>query len=1190
MLSKLLGFVFNRWVLGAALLLALALLIWIVGPLVAIAQWRPLESGASRWITVGLIVAVTTATIAWKRWRARRSNAAVVQQLSTASQEPQATESADLTAVRGRFEQAMRTLKRARFGQSGALARWLGAVGGRYLYQLPWYLMIGAPGSGKTTALHHCGLSFPLANQVGDYAVRGVGGTRHCDWWFADQAVLLDTAGRFTTQDSDRDNDRATWSGFLAMLKRWRPRQPINGVLLTVSVTDLIARNGAERQQHAAAVRQRLQELHEGLGIRFPIYLLVTKADLLAGFMDSFALLDKQQRATPWGATFSAGGGAAASLRCFSAEFEALRKRLDDGLVERLQGERDPQRRARIYGFAAQFAGLGPLLQQFLDTVFSPSPYEAEPLLRGVYFVSGTQEGTPIDRVLGAVARNYRLERAVIAPNQSSGKSYFLSRLLGEVVFAESGLAGTDPKLERRRAMLVAGCYAALGVLALGAIGVWTLSYLNNRRYVDDVAQRTEHVRQAVQATPNRASADVLPIVPALQATRGLAGEGPVPWTLGFGLHQGPKLDSAARSAYERMLVDAVTPRIGLRVEEQLREAGVGPDSEYETLKAYLMLHDTQHFDAGALRTYVEADWDARFGRSLTANQRAELSSHLDALLAQGATISPMPEDKGLVQTHRAHLAQVSLAQRVFNRLRRQGLGAEFPEFSVVRAGGRNAPLAFVRASGAPLTQGVPGLFSYNGYHRGFQRQVARVAGELAAEQAWVLGIAETPKDALATVRAGEPLVEEVRRIYLSEYAAAWESFIADVRLVPLTSLAQSIQTARLLSAPDSPLPPLLKAMAQETTLAASSGRNLLDKAERVTKGAIDRSREAVIGLIDPKKADPNQPPLEQLLVDDRFIGLHRFVSAPEGGKPPIDDAIALIAEVHVLLNAADSAVKGGAAPPPSPTPLKVKSEAARMPDPLRSMMEALSDNSAHVSQTLVRQNLGKEVRSAIGEFCAQAMAGRYPLDRGSTRDVTQADFAMLFGPGGKFDQFFQQKLATYVDTTARPWRFRAVDGVPLGSDPGSLPQFQRAQTIRETFFANGSTPTLRLQFKPIEMDASLKLFILDVDGQIVRYDHGPQIPTVVQWPGPRGTQQVRVEVSPPGSASTFGMLQGGPWALMRLFDHVTIDTDKPKEPEHFRVTFDIDGRKAVFEVMASSVRNPFRLRELGEFACPMGL
>src|SRR5690606_19903969 len=149
------------------------------------------------------------------------------------------------------------------------------------------------------------------------------------------------------------------------------------------------------------------------------------------------------------------------------------------------------------------------------------------------------------------------------------------------------------------------------------------------------------------------------------------------------------------------------------------------------------------------------------------------------------------------------------------------------------------------------------------------------------------------------------------------------------------------------------------------------------------------------------------------------------------------------------------------------------------------------------------RANLGQAIKSQIGEFCQQAIAGRYPLVRGSSRDVTPEDFARMFAPGGLMDSFFQQQLARYVDPSTRPWRFRQVDGATMGTDTGTLAQFQRAAVIRDTFFrAGGNVPALRLEFRPFEMDPSITQFTLDVDGQLVRYAHGPQIATTVQWPG----------------------------------------------------------------------------------------
>ena len=1196
-MKKVLGLIFNRWVLIAVLLFAVSFVIWTVGDRLSFDGRAPLESERSRWITIGALVGLVILIAAWNAWRARQGNSAVVNQLMAAPPESKKeTESPDLAAVRERFERAVLTLRRARFGSGKVLSGWAAKFGGRYLYELPWYLIIGAPGSGKTTALHHCGLKFPLAETVGDHAVRGVGGTRHCDWWFTDQAVLIDTAGRFTTQDSDRETDRATWSGFLKMLTKARPRQPVNGVLVTVALPDLLARSADERARHAATVRLRVQELQQDLGIRFPIYLMVTKCDLMAGFMDYFATLDKDQRATPWGFTFpldvaAAGDAAAPVLACFDGEFGLLQQRITDGLIDRLQGERDPQRRAAIYAFPSQFAGVGPVLHEFADAVFSGSKFDAQPMLRGVYFISGTQEGTPIDRILGSVARSYRLEHAMLAPNQSSGKSYFLSRLLSEVVFAESGLAGTNLKWERRRTQLAVAGYALVGIVTAGALTAWGISYANNRRYVADVAQRVEAVKQLVQTTPNRNSPDLLPIVPALEATRQLASAGTggsVPWSYSYGLFQGRKLDSAARTAYDRMLVDAVQPRLALRVEEQLRQGGAAAESQYEALKTYLMLRDPERFDAKALKTYVEHDWDTRLGRDLGSEQRAQLSQHLDALLAQGAVVSPVPEDAPLVAATRAQLGSVALPQRVYNRMRQQGLGADYPEFTITRAAGNNAALVFARSSGKSLNQGVPGLFSYDGYHKGFQGEVNRVSAELAEEQGWVLGISEPKRGAAAVLAGNETLADSVRRIYLTEYATAWETFIADIRIVPLTSLSQSIQTARLLSAPDSPFPVLMRALSKQTTLGTAGDKTLIKKAQTQAVVVGKAIGDKVKDYIAPPKLLPSGAPQESI-VDDRFSALRQFVTAPEGGKAPIDDTVALIGEVYGLMQTVKTALDSKAVPPPSPVPDKVKADAPRLPEPARSMVTTLGNSSANVSQILMRQILSEEVRAQVGEFCNQAIARRYPIDRRATLEATPTDFAQVFGPGGKIDHLVQDKLAPYVDTAARPsWKFKPVNGTPLGTDVGTLPQFQRAAVIRETFFPAGNTVSLKLEFKPVEMDKELSQFILDVDGQVVRYAHGPQIPTTVQWPGPRGSSQVRVQISPPSGSGNSGMSTDGPWALFRMFDRVRIEPGA--SPEKFRATFDVDGRKAVFDVTTSSVRNPFGLRELADFSCPSSL
>ncbi len=1196
-MKKLFSWLLNPWLLAVLGLLAFGLLVWIVGPLIAIGEWHPLRP---LWAQVALVLLVAALYIFTKVLRimaARRRNRAVVSQLMAREPGAPAADPAEVVQLRERFEIALKTLKRTRIGAKGSgWSQMSWRFSSQYLYQLPWFLFFGAPGSGKTTALLNSGLTFPLAETFGKQAIKGVGGTRNCDWFFTDQAVLLDTAGRYATQESDPTADKRAWTGFIDLLKRTRPRRPINGAFVTLSVTDLLTESAAKRQEHAAALRARVQELQAALGLRFPIYVLITKCDLMSGFMDYFADTDKTERAQPWGMTFDYVQSHDASAPAHFAEwFDKLTQRLLDGLLDRTQQERDEGRRARIYGFPEQFGGLREALQESLQHIFAPDQFHQPPLLRGVYFVSGTQEGTPIDRMLGTISRDLNLERAILPANQNSGRSFFLTRVLSEIVFPESEIAGTNQSWERRRRWLALVGYAIVAVITLGMIAAWATSYVRNRAIIADVSARATEVKKLVEGTPNSATPDVTVLVPALSAMGELRDATTVdhaPLSARFFLFQGTKLEAAAKQSYERMLTDALMPRIAMQIEQQLRVgAGSNPEWLYEALKAYVMIHSPEHFDPAAFKSYVSADWEANLIGSLTPDQRTQLDRHLQNLVDLGTTSSPLAEDKQLVANARAQLANTPLAQRIYNRIRREGVGSNIPEFTIAKAAGPSAPLAFARVSGTPISRGVPGLFTYDGYWKGFQPAAESTSKQLADEESWVLGLAE-PQKRWNDLDQMKRLTDDVRRLYLTDYAKTWEGFIADIRMLPAANLEQSVQAARVLSASDNPLVPLIRGMVKETTLLATSDKSSLETASDKAKSAVDQSREQLIKLLGGRQAGSATDAIAQPehIVDDRFTALRAMVTPPAPGQPaPIDQTVSLINDAYTMLNATDVAVRSGNAPPASDVSNRIRAEAARLPEPIRSLLGTLSSSGANAALGATRTNLGTAINTQIGEFCRQATAGRYPFQRTSARDVTTDDFARLFAPGGLFDDFFAKNLVSYVDTSTRPWSFRQVGEAKMGDDNGTLVQFQRAAVIRDTFFRGGArTPSLRLDFKPIEMDTTITQFALDVDGQPVRYAHGPQLSTPISWPGPRGSGDVRIQLSPMTPGGTSGASADGPWALFRMLDKAQIES--LGAPERFKVVFNIDGRRASFEVTASSVQNPFRLRELSEFACPGGL
>ena len=288
----------NRWIRTFLAVAALSIMIWLFGPLIGFGQAHPLDSEFMRLLAIAVLVVLWVIINLTHSLRAARKEKDLVEDVAKPAPDAAATESAaEVEELGKRLKDALHTLKKAKLG------------GGKKLYQLPWYMFIGPPGAGKTTALANCGLRFPLAENDGPQALAGVGGTRNCDWWFTDEAVLIDTAGRYTTQDSQKDVDAAAWKGFLKLLKKHRGRQPLNGVLLTISLADLSQLSDAERAAHARAMRKRVVELQEELGVRIPIYVLFTKADLIAGFVEFFDGLTREEREQVWGTTFALDTG-----------------------------------------------------------------------------------------------------------------------------------------------------------------------------------------------------------------------------------------------------------------------------------------------------------------------------------------------------------------------------------------------------------------------------------------------------------------------------------------------------------------------------------------------------------------------------------------------------------------------------------------------------------------------------------------------------------------------------------------------------------------------------------------------------------------------------------------------------------------------------------------------------------------
>lgn len=1154
------GWLANRWVFSVLGLTLLALLIWFVGPLIAIGGWEPLADREARLLAILVVVVLWAVKTIWSILRGAQNNAQVVKALASAPADDDKASTEEVELLQRRFREALTLLKKAKLGGRGRRRR---------LYQLPWYLMIGPPGAGKTTALKNSGLNFPLADRFGKDAVRGVGGTRNCDWWFTDEAVLLDTAGRYTTQDSDQTVDSAAWGGFLQLLRKHRRRRPIDGVLVAISLTDLVTDSMEKRQHHALAVRKRLQELQEELKVRVPVYVVFTKCDLMSGFIEFFDDLGRDERGQVWGATFPIAVSEKPEevIEAFGPQLDALLERLDSRLPGRLNQERDLHRRGMMLGFVQQMASLKAPLQQFMNDAFYPSRYEDSSLIRGVYFSSGTQEGTPIDRILSSVSATFGLDSQAMPSFSGPGRSYFLTRLLRDVVFQEADLVGDRSFLAQYGNWITRGVHAVSAVALLALVGVWLLSYSQNESYIADVSDKLSQYKQVTENLDNDSLLDVLPPLDMLGDVPGVYKDRSAftRLTMGFGLYQGNKLGQAATAAYRRALNAAMLPRMLNRVHIRTRQSVDQTEALYQALKVYLMLGYPEHLDRGLAKDWFTVDWALRFPGPTNEEVRDRLQTHLAALL--DGELTPPALDASLVASARRILAQRPLAERVYAEVKREAEQAKLEEWRPTDKV-KDVARYFRRKSGAPMTAGMRGLFTFKGYNSEFLVRVPEFAKNAAGET-WVIGSAN--KDSLdnADVTA---VTNAVLELYYDDYIRQWQAYLADVDIVPFRSIAEATEVSKVLSGADSPIKGFLAAVSEETRLARLPGDIGADGGGLLGDW-IEKFREA--GVEDPAYK-----------VNRRFADLRQVIVPPnDGAAPRIDRSLALVNELYAHL----VATRDLDAPPPVDgvgIHVRLKQEAGRLPSPLSNWLRSLSRQSSRVAAGTARQRLDDIWASDIAPFCRTALSNRYPLARGSREDANLGDFAQYFGPNGLVDKFVKSELKPFVDTSVRPWREIDRGGVQIGLAEGSLRAIEGAAKIKDAFFSGGAEPSARFAVKPLELDRNARQVQLELGGQRLTYRHGPTRLANMQWPPPDGSMMARLVFTPIGGSTAGTSLSAeGPWALYRLLDKGRLRRVS-NSIDRFRVTFQVDGLTAIFELKAASVDNPFWLSGMTGLRC----
>jgi type VI secretion system protein ImpL len=845
---------------------------------------------AAIWVGILLSIGVMIYLLNWviQNRRSKQASLQLGEMLEHQAEKPaviaDAVKRDEVATIRKRMLDAIATIKTSKLGL---------VSGENALYELPWYMIIGNPAAGKSTAIANSGLQFPFTDKNGKI-VQGIGGTRNCDWFFTTDGILLDTAGRYSVHEEDRGE----WFGFLDLLKKHRKRAPINGIIIAVSITELTGSRPEFGINLAKNLRQRVQELTERLEVFAPVYVVFTKADLIAGFNEFFRDAERTEKNRAWGATmpYSITGSNQDVLSFFDERFDELYEGLKEISLASMSLNRGDRMEPGVFTFPLEFCSIKNPLRAFVATLFEENPFQFKPVFRGFYFTSALQEGSSTNASSKRIAQRFDLK--LQHPQQGQAEAFpqhgfFLLNLFRKVIFADKELVAqySSPGKIRFR---YAAFFAAAALVGL-SLGGWSWSYLANRQLVSNVQADLDKVIKLQEKRGDLQSRfEALEIlqdrIEQLEKYRSDR-----PWSLGMGLYQGDILDRKLREEYFSGIKEVMLNPVAINLEAFLSEMNANADKlasmtrpssgvsdsfdartapklgasgptpaapanfannissqqykdastsnveeGYNSLKTYLMLGDKSHAESSHLNDQLTRFWRGWLENNRGTMPREQMIRSAERLLTFYLTqindpLWPQIENKlALVDQARENLRRVirgmAARDRVYADIKARA-STRFPATTVARIVGDQDKELIVGS------YAIPGTFTRDAWENFVKDAFKEAANKELQSADWVLKTAS--KDDLTLEGSPEQIQKNLVEMYKTEYAKEWLKFVQGITVSDLNSFENAVSAMNRLGDPQtSPVSKLIDTVYKETSW---------DNPSLVNEGLL-RAQRGVIG------------------------------------------------------------------------------------------------------------------------------------------------------------------------------------------------------------------------------------------------------------------------------------------------------------------------------------------------------
>ncbi len=1155
----------KTWCWSLLCTLFIALLLCLFGKHIAIANTPLIETTTGKVLTVFICLLLWSSFNLALLWLAKReAQKDENKEAYEAAQSELAYIQEHTSTLKEKLDAAIATIKRA--GLYGKLSN-------NVKYQLPWYMIIGPQNSGKTTLLECSGLDFPL-NQTDGHYTRDIQNSQHCEWYFANHAVLLDAAGRFFDLHENELN-KPIWNRFLKALHSKRRRRPLNGVILTIDITTLQSPDESSIEVQARYVRERLQEIRHELNSDMPIYFLLTKMDKVEGFEPFFSSLSREEMDQVFGVTFNEGEGQKADK--IKQEFEKLILRIDSQVMAKLHDERDVMKRAELLQFPRQLSFLAERLALFSELAFTKTRYHQASHLRGLYLTSvPTPINTHTDPSTSNIGQNLGISSRVL-PTYQHQRGFFIRKLLDDVIFPNSELSTLNENYEKRVKLKNIAIYASSFALVIGLGSLWATSFLNNHNKQQQLLELAgDYNQNIVHLSPLAPSIELLPTLDALlKATQVYSEEEDnFPENMA-GLQQGKTLRVTTKNAYHQQLVELLLPKITSELEYQVTNNQDNREFLTPSLRAYLMLNLHEHLDTSYLKQWMGLHWSYIYSGSAT--EQSSLQTHFSNLLDIG--FEPVSLNDNLVAKSRNYLREADTSALVYLQLKQDAKEMNLRDIKLSDHLGPNQNI-FNHTSTL-----IPGLYTQEGYQRVFLNKGLDQVKQLIDEN-WVIGLSSD----LSTneIRA---LYAEVEDLYFHDYILYWKEAVDQLQIKPVNNIDEAILQIANMTGSSQPVLKLLNLVRENTTFIDQA--QLASNAAKTTKKLPINTKLKKVASLGLHSVEERSQSARKA-VSNQFEPLNLLLTDKAQATIPLEDALVVINELSGRL----SMVKFS--PNPDQAAFKIARDrmqgipnelndirvmAETLPQPLQQWWKQISNNAWGITLNHSRDYIQMLYHDKVVTHYDVALSGRYPF-KNSNQDVNIADFDEFFQNGGILDSFFDAYLASFVNKQKGKFTQKALHGHSLGLSKSFLNQYNYGLTIQRMFYGSkGKEANVSFRIAPFELDASALQSTFYYGKKKFAYRHGPIQKKRFTWPITNQRQYVSFVLQDLSGTKVVNQQNSGPWAFFRVLDKFSVN--KYRGNDVIKLDLENKGMKAKYLIYSDRTPNPFNRKILTNFYLP---